>query len=267
MRAVSPMAFVLAVSLLPIVEAQARVDMFARLRNLKSKGFNPDSIVDVGANQGDWTTRTSRIWPKARMFMVEGTPDKEARLKSIGHPFEITLLGDATKTVPMNIDNRQGTGGTGNGIFRESAAPAGGFRLVDRKMTTLDELLASRGHPAPQLLKLDVQGAELLVLQGARRTLESVEAILVEMSIVEWNVGAPFFFEVRRAVASAALRPASTPSYGRCTRRWSSSATRRTIWSSCGTEASARSCSSWTSSSSRRVARVAGWRADCCSLV
>ena len=46
------------------------------------------------------------------------------------------------------------------------------------------------------LLKLDVQGAELRVLQGATRCLARAEAVLLELSVAgSYNLGAPSFAE------------------------------------------------------------------------
>jgi hypothetical protein len=46
------------------------------------------------------------------------------------------------------------------------------------------------------MLKLDVQGAELDVLRGAARTLAGIEVIVIELSLQEYNKGAPLIAEV-----------------------------------------------------------------------
>ena len=66
-------------------------------------------------------------------------------------------------------------------------------------MTTLDELLkphVARLGRSPQLLKLDVQGSELDILRGGTKALEAAEIVVLEMSIIPINRGAPDFKEV-----------------------------------------------------------------------
>jgi hypothetical protein len=46
------------------------------------------------------------------------------------------------------------------------------------------------------LLKLDVQGFELEVLRGGRRTLELSEVVIMEVSLLPYNDGAPLFADV-----------------------------------------------------------------------
>jgi hypothetical protein len=52
---------------------------------------------------------------------------------------------------------------------------------VEVPTVSLDEFSSDRGLMAPQLIKLDTQGSELRILQGAARLLKSVDAIVVEL--------------------------------------------------------------------------------------
>jgi FkbM family methyltransferase len=59
---------------------------------------------------------------------------------------------------------------------------ASGRPAMEVKMVTLDRLIASGALESPQLLKIDVEGAEASVLQGACETLrDSVREIFVEL--------------------------------------------------------------------------------------
>jgi hypothetical protein len=55
-----------------------------------------------------------------------------------------------------------------------------------------------RGYPLPDLIKIDVQGAEFLVLAGANKTLQNCKDIIIEMQHEEYNLGAPKVDEVSK---------------------------------------------------------------------
>ena len=62
------------------------------------------------------------------------------------------------------------------------------------KTVTLDSYFAGRQHP--DILWLDVEGAELRVLEGARSVLRSVKLIHVEVSFRAMQVGKPLFWDI-----------------------------------------------------------------------
>jgi FkbM family methyltransferase len=66
------------------------------------------------------------------------------------------------------------------------------------ELVTLDEALARIGSPPIDVLKMDLQGAELDVLQGAGRTLATVRAIAVEVAFNPMYRGQPLFADVDR---------------------------------------------------------------------
>ena len=51
-------------------------------------------------------------------------------------------------------------------------------------MSTIDKILEEKGIEHVDFLKIDVQGAELLVLDGAKKTLQNTEFILLEVSSI-----------------------------------------------------------------------------------
>src|SRR5258708_31587387 len=69
------------------------------LDNIKENGLSPHTIVDIGANVGDWARMASKIFPSSRMLMLDGNPDYDSALRDtvrdIGPHAEyfITLLG------------------------------------------------------------------------------------------------------------------------------------------------------------------------------
>lgn len=177
----------------PIHDAMAnRVPAgLARLRDL---GFAPDLVVDVGAYQGDWTLMAMPIFPQADFVMAEAQPTKAAALEAVRarapHRISVAmgLLGAARQ---QNVCFFAAE--TGSSIYEENTAFA--REEIRLPMSTLDDVLAER--PGMRVLvKLDVQGAELDVLDGATCTLARTEALLLEVSLVEYNRGAPRLSEV-----------------------------------------------------------------------
>jgi len=63
-----------------------------------------------------------------------------------------------------------------------------------RRLRTLDSLLEDVERPA--LLKIDAQGYELEILEGASMILPAFEAVLLEVAIIEINEGAPLLHDV-----------------------------------------------------------------------
>src|SRR5262249_51777363 len=57
--------------------------------------------------------------------------------------------------------------------------------------STLDAVVEQRGLPAPDLIKADVQGAELDVLAGGNHSLAQAKLVLLECALDEYNDGAP----------------------------------------------------------------------------
>ena len=177
---------------------RSKPSFLPRMLQLKRLGFAPRGIFDVGANAGHWTQAMMKVWPRARYFMLEANPMQEPNLKVVGQPFAISLVGDVEKNITMWIspDRPSKThGSTGNSIFRE-AAGVGRFVPTSRRMSTLDALAAQHGAVNFDMLKMDVQGAELLILRGAKTVLRSVQVVLLELGAVQYNQGAPMCLEV-----------------------------------------------------------------------
>lgn len=66
------------------------------------------------------------------------------------------------------------------------------FRSVQRQMQQLDHLTAQQGWPRSyDFIKMDVQGAEKLVLQGGQHTLRRTDAVVMELAVTQYNRNAP----------------------------------------------------------------------------
>ena len=171
------------------------IGMRSSLGNMRRNGFSPASIIDVGAYQGDWSRMARGIYPNVPIYMLEANPETapflSAAVREIGAAdFHIALLGaNPAESVAFHVR------GTGSSVLRENTAtPCSTAQLP---MTTLDRvLLTGKPYPTPYFLKLDVQGFELEILRGAEEALQNTEAAMLEVSLLEYNQGAPLFAEV-----------------------------------------------------------------------
>lgn len=171
-------------------------DMSATFGVLRSWGYRPDFVVDVGAYEGEWTELFRRTFPDARSLMVEPLAAKQALLaeqcaRSFGtNRLSGDLLG-ATDGVPVDFFQME----TGSSVLPELGdVPR---TVVTRPLVRLDTVLEDHADwGPPDFLKLDVQGFEIEVLKGATRCVESCDFILIETALLPYNEGAPLLGEV-----------------------------------------------------------------------
>ena len=162
-----------------------RPDMKFSLQLLQRSGLRPDTVVDVGAYVGDWTRECRAVFPEARVLMVEPGAARIAKLRALAArdphvAVEQALLSSSEQQVEFE-----------EGASNSSIVKHAGANTLSMRTTTLDALLAGTPFARPRLLKIDVQGHDLDVLIGGQRTLESVEALIVELSLIRLHATAP----------------------------------------------------------------------------
>lgn len=178
--------------------------------------LNPEDLfLDVGANVGGYTLWAARLG--ARVIAFEPAANARAELQanlnmnpSARVEVLAIALANASGTAPFIID-----GAT-------SRLSSSGATVVQTK--TLDEVLGDRYAAG---VKIDVEGAERLVLEGASRALREHRIGLIQM---EWNACSEdllretrqpvidllteYGYEVIRPTSSRAFEPVRGDSYG-----------------------------------------------------
>ena len=161
---------------------------------LQQHWYNPRVILDIGANTGEWTHSILRIFPNARVKLFEANPNCAADLRQRFSECEIFigLLGNENKPDVLFYIDPYNPKGTGCSIMKELTTQYKYATPVMLQMHSLDDLVADRA----EIIKIDVQGAEKLVLEGGLKTLQRADFVLMELNVLQYNEGAPMLAEM-----------------------------------------------------------------------
>jgi len=161
------------------------------------------TVFDIGANEGQFIEIILRLIPQVRVYSFE--PLKELFLK-LSERFKSDT---SVKLFNLAIGN-------GNGIvkfYKNDFLPSSSLleiatlhtdafphtknvNAVEVEMKTLDELITKCEIREKVLLKVDVQGYEIHVLEGGKQFINNVDIIIVETSYYELYKGQPLFEEI-----------------------------------------------------------------------
>ena len=163
------------------------------LQKLKSFGFEPKNILDIGANKGKWTLEIKKkVFPKAEYTLIEAIDYEELEKLSVKHDninYKNILLDEIERLVTW-YEKRN----TGDSLFKENTGYFDDCKEIKRSATTLD--LIFNKNEVFELIKIDCQGAEIPILKGGNSLVQKSSVIILEVPFMgEYNIGAPNFYE------------------------------------------------------------------------
>ncbi len=165
-----------------------------KLRKMRDRGLKIQCAVDGGAAEGGWAREFKGIYPEAQVLCVEPRDAEQARLAELARELKgvhigKTLLGASTGPVEFFESGTQSST-----LKAANGQPFG--KKVTAEMTTLDDLITKMKLPWPDLIKLDLQGAELAALVGAGECLKRAQAVMLEVSFIALQLGMPLIGDV-----------------------------------------------------------------------
>ncbi len=146
-------------------------------------------VLDIGANIGWHALRLARRLPQAVVHAFEPIPATHGWLV---RNIALNALGDRVHPHAVGLSERSGpasffvspTGGT-NASMR-NVAGAADASAVEGRTLTLDDW-AEQAGVAPDFIKCDVEGAELLVFRGAEATLRRSQPVVFSELLRKWS--------------------------------------------------------------------------------
>jgi FkbM family methyltransferase len=161
------------------------------------------TVIDVGANRGQFGLFAARRFPGAELHCFEPLPEaRETLASALGeHPrlrVHGVALGATNRTDTFNVAASDDS----SSLLTATATQTASFpktEVAERRsveVARLDDIVPPQAVSRPCLLKVDVQGYELEVLRGAQAMLDVVDELLIECSFVELYEGQPLAAEI-----------------------------------------------------------------------
>jgi FkbM family methyltransferase len=153
-------------------------------RKLKSLGYSPSVVYDIGASNGVWSDTIALVQPDSEYhlfealagvvdFYREGLAERlQRRTRFHLHP---TALGDRPGTAEFFVTHD----GFGSSMLDRGDIPEV-KRQIGIPRARLDDYIAEHSLPLPNVIKIDCQGAERMILDGCPAALEQADMVLLE---------------------------------------------------------------------------------------
>jgi FkbM family methyltransferase len=152
----------------------------AVMRLVLAVGLRPDAhTVEVGAHEGAVLRDLVRLAPDGRHLAFEPIPELRARLeREFGERTNVEIRGTALSDTNGESTFQHVVTAPGYSGLKRREMPAGEeVREITVRTERLDDVLPPGLEPS--LMKVDVEGAELLVLRGAAETIARHRPIVV----------------------------------------------------------------------------------------
>lgn len=154
---------------------------------MESLGYKTKVVYDIGACQAAWSKDLKANFRDVEIILFEANPAYKSSLENSGFKFFNDVLSNPGREY---VDFYNGTN-TGDSYYKETTKYYDQQSSVRLPCKTLDKVIKENELPVPNFIKIDTQGSELDILQGAQSIIDKVDLIYTECPIIRYNKGAP----------------------------------------------------------------------------
>lgn len=167
------------------------------MRRLRGQKYQPDFVVDVGASHGIWSHTASQLFPEARFILIDPLISKyeqSARNYYICNIPKAELLEIAISNQAGQLSFQVSPDLYGSSLL--TPADFRNYETITVAVKTLDQVATDQQISGRGILKLDVQCAEHIVLEGAKEFIAQVDLVVAELSFIRYDKDALVFNEM-----------------------------------------------------------------------
>ena len=164
---------------------------------MRNMNVQPKVIFDIGSSVLHWSNRARDIWPSASFYQFEAMEDVGELYEEKGFKnYFLGVLSDEVGRIVEFHENNAHPGGNTYYRQNQNLAPHtinyfNSFHRKQKVTNTIDNIRRQKNLPKPDLVKMDIQGAELDVLKGGIETFSDCKDFILELQHEDYNIGAP----------------------------------------------------------------------------
>jgi len=171
------------------------------LASMKKTNTIPEVIYDIGACVLHWHREAAKIWDNSKYFIFEAMDEPSFLYEEKNLSYHCGVLADHDNKIVDFYQNTEHPGGNSYYLENPDVNPEASnyFNESHRRKKVgmkLDTIVKQKFWPLPNMIKMDIQGAELDVLKGANDCLNHATDLILELQHTKYNIGAPVAAEV-----------------------------------------------------------------------
>ncbi len=184
-------------------DSRIQLGMNQAIKRFKLRESNISTIIDIGASDGSWSKICFKYFNESKYLLIEGNNWYESKLKEFSNKNEaiqyvIAVAGDTEGFV--YFDGTDITGGVAS-LKKENS------QFLKVNMTSIDSQVEKLNLKPPYFIKLDTHGFEIPILEGAKKTLENTEILLIEVYNFQLTPTSLKFYEMCLYLEKMGFRP------------------------------------------------------------